>query len=131
MEFEVLRKAVEEINAGLFFEAHETLELAWAPCRTSNRLFLQAVIHAAVGAHHARQGNAAGMDRQFAKAARKLKAYLPEHEGLDTSRLSQTLEDLRHLLAAANCIPEIPQPLVCWKSTPGGECARQNTMRSC
>jgi predicted metal-dependent hydrolase len=92
-----LARGIDLINAGEFFEAHEVLEEAWTPERGPRRLFLQAVIHVAVGAYHQTQRNPAGACRQLRKALRKMAPYLPECEGVDTARL---YGDTRALLAA-------------------------------
>ena len=55
--------------------------------RGPRRLFLQSLIHVAVGLYHARRGNPVGASRQLRKALRKLGGYLPAHEGVDTARL--------------------------------------------
>ena len=74
-------------NACEFFECHEVLEDAWRPTRGEARLFLQAVIHLAVGFHHHRRGNRTGAELQLRKGLRKLAGYLPEYLGVDTDRL--------------------------------------------
>ena len=85
----LLHEGVRLNNSGAFFQAHEVLEEAWEPCRSSNRRFLQALIHIAVGNHHAHRGNTAGMERQFAKAIAKLGPHSPQHEGIDVGRLAE------------------------------------------
>ena len=108
-----LQASLHAIHERRYFEAHEILELAWAPCRTANRTFLQAIIHVAVGAYHAQNGNHLGMERQFRKAHRKLLPFVPEHEGIDVRHLIASVEsilaasDLTTALAAA-CAIEIP-----------------------
>lgn len=112
-ERSALRQTVHEINTGLFFEAHETLELAWTHCEASYRLFLQAIIHVAVGCHHGTNGNRLGMERQFTKAIRKLDAYRPVFAGIETELLQATLRKL--LLQSRDAQPwaaEIALPLV-------------------
>ena len=51
------------------------------------RLFLQSLIHFAVGLYHAERGNPVGAARQLRKGLRKLAGYLPACEGIDTARL--------------------------------------------
>jgi uncharacterized protein len=63
------------------------LEEEWTPERGPRRLFLQSLIHVAVGLYHAERGNAAGASRQLRKGLRKLAGYLPACEGIDTARL--------------------------------------------
>ena len=83
----LLRRGIELYNAGEFFESHEVLEEAWTPERGPRRLFLQSLIHVAVGAYHCSRANAVGACRQLRKALRKMEPYLPECENVDTARL--------------------------------------------
>ncbi len=98
----ILRRGIELYNAGEFFEAHEVLEEAWTPERGPRRLFLQSLIHVAVGAYHRSRGNPVGACRQLRKALRKMEAYLPECEGVDTARLYR---DTRRLLEGIEADP--------------------------
>jgi predicted metal-dependent hydrolase len=74
-------------NRGEFFACHEVWEDEWRDARRPRRLFLQALIHIAVAFHHRQQGNPAGEERQMRKGLKKLAAYLPEYEGIDTGAL--------------------------------------------
>ena len=90
-----VQRGIELFNAGEFFESHEVLEEVWTPERGPRRLFLQSLIHVAVGAYHESRGNPLGACRQLRKALRKMEAYLPVCEGVDTARLYR---DTRKLL---------------------------------
>src|SRR5213076_939941 len=92
---ELLQRGIRLFNVGEFFECHEVLEEVWTPERGPRRLFLQSLIHVAVGAYHDSRGNPVGACRQLRKALRKMEAYLPECEGVDTARLYR---DARKLL---------------------------------
>ena len=81
------RRGVELFNAGEFYECHEVLEDLWRPSKGVERLFLQSLIHFAVGFHHHEQGNQTGAELQLRKALRKLSGYLPVFQGIDTARL--------------------------------------------
>ena len=96
----VLQQGIELFNRGEYFECHEVLELAWTPERGPRRLFLQGLIHVAVGFYHHRRGNPVGACRQLRKALRKLAAYLPACEGVDTGRLHR---EAATVLAAIEC----------------------------
>lgn len=74
-------------NRRAFFECHEVLEDLWRPIRGPRRLFLQGVIHLAVGFYHHQQANPTGAERQLRKGLKKLAGYLPEFDGVDTARL--------------------------------------------
>ena len=90
----LLKRGIGLFNRGEFFECHEVLEEAWTPERGARRLFLQALIHVAVGWYHCQRGNAVGASKQLHKALRKLGAYLPEYEGVDTARLMREAQAL-------------------------------------
>ena len=92
-----LERGIALFNHGEYFECHEVLEVAWTPERGARRLFLQSLIHMAVGFYHSRRGNRAGATRQLRKGLRKLGAYLPVYERVDTARLEQ---DVLRVLAA-------------------------------
>lgn len=84
---ESLARGLRLFNRGEYFECHEAWEEAWTPERGPRRLFLQSLIHAAVGLYHAERGNTAGACRQLRKALHKLAYYLPAYETIDTARL--------------------------------------------
>lgn len=83
----LLQAGIQHFNDGEFFRCHEVLEEAWTPERGPRRLFLQALIHMAVGLYHWQRGNAAGAEAQLRKGLGKLEGYLPSYEGVDTGRL--------------------------------------------
>jgi len=78
---------IELFNRQEFFECHEVLEAVWTPTRGPERLFLQGLIHFAVGFYHHQQRNQAGAERQLRKGLQKIDGYLPEFWGIETSRL--------------------------------------------
>ena len=83
-EFE---RGVELFNAQEFYECHEVLEDVWRPSEGAVRIFLQALIHFAVGFYHHQQGNRTGAELQLGKALRKLAGFLPAYQGIDTAEL--------------------------------------------
>ena len=84
---ELLQRGVQLFNNGEFFQCHEVLEEVWMSEREPRRLFLQALIHLAVGLYHCQRGNPVGASRQLRKALKKLDAYVPSCEGIDTGQL--------------------------------------------
>ena len=86
---ELLQRGIRLFNDHEFFECHEVLEEAWKPERGPRRLFLQALIHLAVGLYHCQRSNPVGAGRQLRKGLKKLATYLPSCEGIDTARLHQ------------------------------------------
>ena len=81
------QRGIELFNRGEFFQSHEVLEDVWTLERGPRRLFLQSIIHVAVGLHHHHNGNPAGAEKQLRKALKKLANYRPACEGIDTARL--------------------------------------------
>ena len=89
----LVEKGIELFNRREFFECHEVLEAEWTAESGARRLFLQGLIHMAVGFHHHQQNNAGGRDRQLSKGLKKLAGYLPVCEGIDTGALyAQTVK---------------------------------------
>lgn len=84
-----IQKGIQLFNRREFFECHEVLEEVWTPEQGPRRLFLQALIHVAVGFYHHTRGNPTGAIRQLRKALRKLAGFLPVCEGMDTARLHE------------------------------------------
>jgi len=80
-------QGIELFNRQAFFECHEILEDLWRPMRGARRLFLQGVIHLAVGFYHHQQANPTGAERQLRKGLKKLAGYLPEFDGINTAQL--------------------------------------------
>lgn len=84
---ELVLRGIHLFNSRQFFACHEVWEEAWTPQHGPRRLFLQSLIHVAVGLYHTERGNPVGALRQLRKGLRKLGAYLPACEGIDTARL--------------------------------------------
>ena len=82
-----MSRGIDLFNRREFFECHEVLEQIWVPARGPERLFLQALIHFAVGFYHHQRHNQPGAERQLRKGLKKIAGYLPEFEGVDTARL--------------------------------------------
>src|SRR4051812_24959221 len=87
-----LVRGILQFNDREFFECHETLEEIWTTEHGPRRLFLQALIHHAVGFYHHQRGNSEGAQRQLRKGLTKLIVYLPGYEGIDTARLHKDMQ---------------------------------------
>jgi uncharacterized protein len=93
----LLARGIHLFNNREFFECHEVWEAEWTPETGPRRWFLQALIHLAVGFYHDTQHNPDGRDRQLDKGLKKLAAYLPRYEALDTAALYRaTIEWREH-----------------------------------
>jgi len=69
-------------NRGAFFDAHEVWEELWRDCAAPDRRFYQALIQAAVAAHHWGRGNAAGAKRLYHSGRKYMEPYRPVYQGL-------------------------------------------------
>ena len=101
---------IDLFNRRAFFECHEVLEDLWRPIRGPRRLFLQSVIHLAVGFYHHQRANPTGTERQLRKGLKKLAGYLPEFDGVNTALLyREALACLERVLSGQNLerFPEI------------------------
>jgi predicted metal-dependent hydrolase len=109
---DLLARGIQLFNAREFFVCHEVLEEEWTPERGPRRLFLQSLIHVAVGLYHVERGNPVGAARQLRKALRKLSAYLPEWEGVDTARLYRDANAALAAIEAGSPPPEMQIHLI-------------------
>jgi predicted metal-dependent hydrolase len=103
------RRGIELFNALEFYECHEALEELWRPSRGEARLFLQSVIHLAVGFYHHQQGNPTGAELQLRKALSKLAGYLPAFQGIDTARLYRDGQAALGTILAGGAIGDFPR----------------------
>jgi hypothetical protein len=105
----ILDEGIRLFNQGKFFECHEVLEEIWTREHGPRRLFLQAVIHIAVGFYHSQRGNPTGARGQLSKALGKLSFYLPSNEGINTARLHADTQVIADLIEAGSPVLEYPQ----------------------
>jgi predicted metal-dependent hydrolase len=103
------QEGIRLFNHGEFFECHEVLEAVWTPERGARRLFLQSLIHVAVGFYHHGRGNPLGAVRQLRKALHKLGVYLPECEGIDTARLYKEAEAVLRQIESGSDVAAYPR----------------------
>jgi uncharacterized protein len=113
----LLQRGIRLFNDEEFFQCHEVLEETWTSEHEPRRLFLQALIHLAVGLYHCQRGNPIGASRQLHKGLKKLAKYLPAYEGIDTSRLHQ--ESLAALEQIEAGVPLSPYPKIHTSSAAG------------
>jgi predicted metal-dependent hydrolase len=95
------------IRGGEYFAAHEVLEDAWRAAPAAERDFLQGLVHVAVAWYQAGRGRRIGMERQLAKAIRRLQPYAPTHRGVE---LEPLLAQLRELEARGSL--DLPPPVL-------------------
>lgn len=86
-------RGIEEFNRRDFFECHDTWEHIWQETTGADKLFLQGIIHAAVGLYHFTNGRWKGAQSQLEKSTTKLEGYHPTYRGIDIARLTATLKN--------------------------------------
>ena len=105
------KRGLDLAQAGEYFAAHESFELAWRSAVTEERDFFQGLVHAVVFAYQSGRGRAVGAERQRVKALRRLEPYAPAHRGLDVERLLAALiraePDLREQLVDRDAEPPV------------------------
>jgi predicted metal-dependent hydrolase len=88
-------KGVTAFKAGDFYLAHDLWEEVWQSYRAQDRLFLQGLIHVAVGCYHAQCVNHRGAASQLGKAIAKITPFRPRHWGIDADDMLELLGCLR------------------------------------
>ena len=101
--------AVDLFNRQEFFECHEVLEALWTPARGPERLFLQALIHFAVGFYHHQRRNPTGAGRQLRKGLRKLEGYRPEYCGIETRALTEAVAACLEIIERGGDVRKFPR----------------------
>jgi hypothetical protein len=102
------KEGIDLIRAGRFFEAHESLELAWRAAADAERDFFQGLVHVAVAWYQAGRGRTVGATRQLEKALRRLEPYEPAHRGIDVRGLRAQLRDAHAAVVSGSL--DLPQP---------------------
>ena len=103
-------EGLELIRVGRYFDAHETLEVAWRAAPPEERDFLQGLVHVAVAWYQAGRGKPVATARQLEKAQRRLASYAPEHRGVDVAGLLVQLAGAASLVAAGDLALPAPSP---------------------
>lgn len=84
---EQFRHGVEQFNARLFFEAHETWEEIWLATPEPDKTFLQGVIQIAAAFHHYSRGNTRGTRSLLEAGLRRLERFPDVHRELAVESL--------------------------------------------
>jgi len=105
-----LEAGLDLIRRGEYFAAHEVLEDVWRAAPAEERDFYQGLVHVAVAWYQAGRSNRVGCERQLEKAARRLRPYAPEHEGVAVASLLDQVDTAQALVAGGSL--ELPPPRV-------------------
>jgi uncharacterized protein len=101
---ELLQAGLELIRRGMYFEAHEELELAWRAADSPERDFFQGLVHFTVAWYQAGRRNRPGCERQLQKAIRRLGPYRPEHRGVGVDAVLDQVERAQRTLADGSLV---------------------------
>src|SRR5690349_10292156 len=106
---EELVRAVEQFNAGQYWETHETLEELWRHEEDPVRSLYQGILLVAVGLHHLLRGNYHGATAKLGAGLERLVPYAPVCQGVDVAGL---MADARRCLvtvreAGPQCIGSV------------------------
>jgi predicted metal-dependent hydrolase len=104
------KAGLEHIRAGRFFEAHEELEVVWRAAPAEERDFYQGLVHVAVAWYQAGRGRPVATASQLAKAARRLRAFAPEHRGVDVADVLAQVERAQAVVQRGSL--QLPPPRV-------------------
>ena len=104
-----LEEGLDLIRRGEYFAAHEVLEDVWRAAEPGERDFYQGLVHVAVAWYQAGRANRVGCGRQLEKAARRLGAYAPEHEGVDVASVLEQLRAAQAVVAAGSLALTAPR----------------------
>jgi uncharacterized protein len=105
-----LRRGLDQVRNGHYFEAHESFEDAWRAAEPGEKDFFQGLVHVTVAWYQARRGNRTGCERQLAKAQRRLTAFVPEHRGVDVATVLQSVTEAAEIVEAGSL--ELPPPRI-------------------
>jgi hypothetical protein len=102
-----LRRGLDLMRRGAFFEAHEELELAWRAAPAAERDFFQGLVHVTVAWYQAGRGRSTACASQLAKARRRLASYAPSHRAVDVEAVLAQVNAAAELVAAGSL--DLPQ----------------------
>lgn len=78
---------IDELNRGLYFEQHETLELLWRREPDDVRYLYQGILLIGVGCYHLLRGNTVGARIKLNRGLELLRWFEPSCQGVAVSRL--------------------------------------------
>jgi uncharacterized protein len=102
------RRGVALYNAGMFWQAHEALEIVWRQSQPPERSLWQGLIQAAAAMLHRERGNRHGLEVQGHAAMARLQGGAPDAFPVETVRF---LQGLAACVDAGGPVP--PMTLTC------------------
>src|SRR6516225_1606231 len=103
------KRAIAEIRAGRYFEAHEELEEAGRAAPAEERDFFQGLVHVAVAWYQAGRDRPVATGRQLEKAVRRLTPFAPAHRGVDVEGVLRQVETARERVAEGSLDLDPPE----------------------
>ena len=95
-----LRAGIEEFNAGLYFECHETLEELWMDRSGPERWLYQGILQVGVSLHHLRRRNWVGAVNLMERGLHLLSAYPARCQGVQVDALRRSSEHVLQYLTS-------------------------------
>ncbi len=97
----LLRKGVDQLNRGDYFEQHETLEALWNDESRDVRRLYQGILQIGVAMHHVRRGNHHGAMYMLTRGSMYLRPFAPTCQSIDVAdlldqagRIRQAIDEL-------------------------------------
>ncbi len=85
-----LALGIEQFNQQNFYACHDTLEAVWLEACPTEKNFYQGILQIAVAHYHLANHNWQGSVILLGEGIRRLKAFRPAHQGIETENLLQT-----------------------------------------
>jgi len=82
-----LLAGLDELNRGLYFDQHETLEALWRAEADDVRYLYQGILLIGVGLYHLDRGNRVGAKSKLRRGLELLRWFTPSCQGVDVERL--------------------------------------------
>ncbi|MBE9203644.1 DUF309 domain-containing protein [Synechocystis salina LEGE 06099] len=81
---------IEQFNRQDFYACHDTLEAVWLEANPTEKNFYQGILQIAVAHYHLSNHNWQGAVILLGEGIRRLKAFRPAHQEVETESLLQT-----------------------------------------
>jgi uncharacterized protein len=103
-----LRRAIEQFNAGEYFDCHETLENLWRGEPGTIRDLYKGILQIAVAIYHAKRANLKGARRLISSGLELTQRFAPRSLGLDIALLLETATRMREELERIDPGQDLP-----------------------